>query len=129
MTATLSIRNNEGKFQRFTVQPEVALYIKQLEHFILRPGKSNLLVFYKDRFGHAPKMLRQIEGALDCFEGICKLCIHRTDDSCPIPCVVDVKIDTLKMIIEAANGIPNNVSANNVIKLNQEIDCKPEDSE
>lgn len=48
---TVSIKNRQGKYDRFEVPKEVYIYIGQLETCIRYPEKSKLKELYPERLG------------------------------------------------------------------------------
>lgn len=49
-TFHISIKNKDGKYEHVEVPESIALYIKQLEHYIQNPRCSKLKGVYPDRF-------------------------------------------------------------------------------
>lgn len=51
MSYFVAVKNKEGEYKHFKVPPEVALYIRQLECYVLCPDISKLKTVYADKFG------------------------------------------------------------------------------
>ena len=55
----ISCRNEEGKYEHFSVPYEVSVYIKQLECYINHPKESGLKRTYPRRFNNAIEKLQE----------------------------------------------------------------------